>query len=134
MADFSTLRRHRRPNDYLVLPEGLRSPASPDRLSPLFQVSRDGLGLLVKRVALAEPRTVLLENDKDGCRFEFRQRSRLFRFPDYITVECHHAPDDRSTLAIWSRSRYGISDRGVNGKRVERWIGAIEARLAVQGV
>ncbi len=130
MTDFRTLRRHRRPNDYLILPDDLPSSATPDRLSPVFPVSRDGLGLLVKRVALAEPRTVLLENDEDGCHFEFRQRSRIFRFPDFVTVECRHADNDRSTLAIWSRSKYGISDRGVNRKRVERWIAAIEARLA----
>lgn len=131
MTDFSTLRRHRRPNDYLILPDDLQSPAAPDRWSPVFPVSRDGLGLLVKRVALAEPRTVLLESDEDGCHFEFRQRSKIFRFPDFVTVECHHAADDQSTIAVWSRSRYGISDRGVNRKRVERWIAAIEARLAV---
>lgn len=129
MPEFKTLRRRRRPNDYLVLPHGFDSRSEPDRRSPRFRVPRDRLGLLLKDVALAEPRTVLLEDDEDGCRFLLLQRSRIFRFPDYITVECFHDGEVASQIAVWSRSRFGISDRGVNRARIERWLVAIEARI-----
>ena len=129
MPDFKTLKRRRRPNDYLVLPPGFEAEAAPSRESPVFQTPRNQLGMLIKRVALAEPRTVLLSDDEDGCRFELVQRSKTFRFPDFVTVACFHEGEDASTLAIWSRSKYGISDRGVNRKRVDRWIAAVEARI-----
>jgi uncharacterized protein (DUF1499 family) len=129
MSEFETLERRRWPNDYLVLPDGFEGRSEPDRRSPRFGVSRDELGLLVKRVALAEPRTVLLESDEDGCRFVFRQRSKVFRFPHVITIECFRAGGDASTLAVWSRAKYGFAGGGVNRKRIERWIAAIEMRV-----
>ena len=133
MPEFKTLRRRRRPNDYLVLPAGFESLSEPDRPSPVFPVPRDRLGLLVKEVALAGEMTVLLEDDEDGCRFLFRQRSRIFRFPDFVTVDCFHDGHEASQIAVWSRSRYGISDRGVNRARIGRWIAAIERRIAAEG-
>lgn len=129
MRDFKTLKRRRRPNDYLVLPEGYDARATPDRLSPVFPVSRGQLGLLVKRVALAEPRTKMLSDDEDAGWFEFEQLGKTLRFPADITVECVHRGEDASALAVWSRSRYGIFDRGANRKRIERWIAAIEMRI-----
>lgn len=44
-------------------------------------------------------------------------RSRLFGFPDYITVQ---RKDEG--LAIFSRLRFGKSDLGVNRKRIDAWL------------
>ena len=53
------------------------------------------------------------------------QRSAWMRFPDYISVRALPAGDKRATLAVFSRSRYGASDLGVNAKRVSAWLAAI---------
>ncbi len=53
------------------------------------------------------------------------QTSGLFGFPDYVSVRFIELDAGRSTLAVFSRSRLGQSDLGVNKKRVERWLGAI---------
>jgi uncharacterized protein (DUF1499 family) len=36
---------------------------------------------------------------------------------------------ERATLAVYSRSRYGRRDFGVNAKRVEAWLAALEREL-----
>ena len=52
------------------------------------------------------------------------QRSRVIGFPDAISVSAR--PDGKgSRLSIWSRSRYGQYDFGVNRARVERWLAAL---------
>jgi uncharacterized protein (DUF1499 family) len=44
------------------------------------------------------------------------------RYPDLITVQFRPLDSTRSTLAIYSRSVYGYSDRGVNQRRVRQWL------------
>ena len=56
------------------------------------------------------------------------QRSRLFRFPDYITAEAMET-DGGSALAIYSRAVIGYSDIGVNRKRIMAWLDALSAQL-----
>jgi len=50
------------------------------------------------------------------------QRSLIFRFPDTIDIAVIAVGSDKSTLAIYSRSRYGRYDLGANGRRVEGWL------------
>lgn len=50
-------------------------------------------------------------------------RSVVFGFPDYTTVR-----QTGDTLEIYGRARFGKSDLGVNGQRVEGWIDALQAR------
>ena len=102
-----------KPNDFLVSPEG------GDRASPKFDLSPAALMDKIRQVALAEPRTTLL-GDRDGF-MTFVQRSSLMGYPDYISVKAE-AVDGGSALYLYSRSRYGHSDLGVNKARVLRWL------------
>jgi uncharacterized protein (DUF1499 family) len=52
----------------------------------------------------------------------FVARSRIFGFPDAVTVEVRALPGGGSTLAIFSRQRFGSGDGGVNEARVKRWL------------
>lgn len=128
-ADFKTLRLSPKPNQHLVLPDGYPAAAAPHARSPVFPVDPDRLAAAVKQVALAEPRTKLLSGDDAARRYEFVQRSAVFRFPDFVSVEVVTAGEGRSALAVYSRSRVGYSDFGVNRKRVDRWLAATEAAL-----
>jgi uncharacterized protein (DUF1499 family) len=116
------------PNWYRVTPGG----ANP---SPVFEVAPATLSEALERVVDDQPRTELLADDRadDGTgRVTWVQRSALFGFPDYITVEVVAADGgtpDRSTLAVFSRARLGQSDLGVNEKRVNQWLVALEAEL-----
>ena len=46
-----------------------------------------------------------------------------------ITAEFIQIDEQRATLAIYSRSVYGRSDFGVNGKRVTRWLADLAVAL-----
>lgn len=133
MMDFKTLQLTPKPNQFLVLPEGFEAAAEPHARSPVFAVAAEMLAEAVKRVALAEPRTTLLSGDDAAGRYEFVQRSALFRFPDVVSVEIVPEGEGRACLAVYSRAKVGYSDFGVNRKRIERWLSALKAELPSGG-
>jgi len=66
----------------------------------------------------------LLANTNDGQLITFVQRSKLIGYPDYITFKI--TPQGDSTqLSVFSRSRYGYRDFGVNKSRAEAWMHAV---------
>lgn len=81
-----------------------------------------------KEIALAEPRTRLFEGSIDEGMLTFVSRSRVFGFPDLITVK---AVDEgvETKLSIAGRPRYGGSDWGVNAARLDRWLQDMRLRL-----
>ncbi len=121
MIDFATLRLKPTPNQYLVAPAGLTA-AKPHRISLQFPWPAEELARRFRTVALQEPRVTLLAEAGGGLCMDLMQRSAVFRFPDYISVAIWDLPDGGSTLAIYSRSRYGRSDFGVNARRIDRWL------------
>lgn len=100
-------------NDYLVAPEG------GDMVSPVYDKTPEALMTAFQKMALAQPNTTLL-GERDGFA-TFVQRTRLMSFPDYITVRAVPA-EGGSQLYVYSRSRYGRSDFGVNKARVSAWL------------
>jgi uncharacterized protein (DUF1499 family) len=64
--------------------------------------------------------------DPDERRFVYIQQSPIFRFPDIVTVEFVQLGPNRSSIAIYSRSRYGDYDFGKNRKRVGKWLALLE--------
>lgn len=54
------------------------------------------------------------------------QHSPIFRFPDIVTVEFVALGPERSSVAVYSRSRYGGYDFAENRKRVKRWLFQLE--------
>jgi uncharacterized protein (DUF1499 family) len=130
-VDFAGLERKASPNQYLVAPDGLTPRAKPDAESPVFSVPPDRLRDAFLAVAAEAPRTTVLSRSVDGLHLTLVQRTALMRFPDYIDVAIQPAPGgngDGSTIAIYSRSRFGYSDMGVNRKRVEDWMAALETK------
>lgn len=127
--DFSTLALTWRPNQHLVLPGGFQARAKAHAASPAFAHSPDQVLEALKRIALAEPRTALLSEDKAGRQLAFVQKSKTFRFPDFITIEAVPITGGKTALAIYSRAKFGIRDFGVNRARVERWLAALAREL-----
>jgi len=56
-------------------------------------------------------------------------RSAVFNFPDLIMVQVRSDSPDSSDLILYSRSVYGRGDLGVNRKRAEAWLGALDKKL-----
>lgn len=123
MINFKILKLKRKPNQYLVAPDGYCENARPHRISPIFIASAEELHQAWEKMIAGQPRTTLVKSDAATMTYEYVQRSALMRFPDYITVQFINTPgQSTSTLAIYSRSKYGYRDFGVNRKRIENWL------------
>jgi len=107
-----------KPNDIRIRPAGAEIAA------PVFAEPPAALAARIAALALAEPRTRLLAGSPSLGHMTFVQRSRLWGFPDVITVETLPAPGG-ATLRLWSRSRFGYSDMGVNRARALRWLAGL---------
>ncbi len=94
--------------------------------SPIFDVPWERLHEYWTEVIAREKRMVNIVADTDVRRLFYIQHSPTFRFPDIITVEFVALGPNRSSIAVYSRSRYGESDFGKNRKRVEKWFALLE--------
>ncbi|WP_440958786.1 DUF1499 domain-containing protein [Oceanicaulis sp. LC35] len=124
--NFSTLVPDTRPRRWLVLPEGFKAAVAPDQTSPVFSVAPDALLAAFKGYAQEQPRVSLVREGEGQV--ELVQRTKLFRFPDYITAEAFDV-EGGAALAIYSRAVIGYSDIGVNRKRITAWLEALKTRL-----
>ena len=124
--DFATLVPDTRPRRWLVLPSRFEAAASPDQDSPVFEQTPEAVLEAFKAVALAAPRVTLVR--EEAGQVELVQRSKLFRFPDYITVQAFETQGG-AALAIYSRAVIGYSDMGVNRKRIKAWLESLQAAL-----
>lgn len=113
------------PNWYRLTPGG-------EQAAPEFGVSVSELSSAFDRMVSKQPRIELLQDDRSsGGPVTWVQRSALFGFPDYISVQFLDTEDgEGSTLAIFSRARLGQSDLGVNEKRITAWLVALETEIA----
>ena len=111
-----------------------------DRDVPVYRVDSAALSAAWDRMVDEQPRVEIVQDDRltDEQQVEglvtYVQRSRLFGFPDYVTVRFVPAGafedgTPASTLVIFSRSRLGQSDFGVNKKRVTSWLDDLESAV-----
>jgi len=124
-VDPASAERTGRPNDYLVAPAGMTA-AIPDRIASVH--ATDPRALLFQFDAVARPaRSVeVVAGSLDALTITYVQRSQVFGFPDYITVRAV-AVAGGAALIVWSRSRVGYNDIGVNRDRVDGWLAQIGA-------
>jgi uncharacterized protein (DUF1499 family) len=90
--------------------------------SPMFDLPWERLHEYWTEVISSQKRVVSIVENHETRQFAYIQHSPLFRFPDIILVEFVPLGPDRSSIAIYSRSRYGEYDFSKNRKRVERWL------------
>jgi uncharacterized protein (DUF1499 family) len=133
MIDLRNVRLSRIPNQRLVAPRDYCAFATPHAVAPTYDVRAEVLAKAFDAVAMAQPRTVRKDRSGDRRRAEYEQRT-LLGFPDAVTVEFIALDGRRSTLALYSRSLYGLGDWGVNRRRVDRWLAALADRLAAAPV
>ena len=111
-------------NQYLVTPDDYCS-ARAHMDSPTFDLSVEELRERWMTMIASQPRVETRKADDAAMQYEFIQRTKLLRFPDIITVRFIPLEQRRSTLAVYSRSRYGRRDFGVNKDRVLAWLEAL---------
>jgi uncharacterized protein (DUF1499 family) len=107
-------------NAFLACPPGYcTATASP---SPIFAISEERLSDYLGEAIAGENGIVRVAGETAQHRLVLIQHSLLLRFPDVITIEFVALGPERSSLAIYSRARYGRGDFGVNRQRVLRWL------------
>ncbi|KAL0484537.1 hypothetical protein AKO1_011613 [Acrasis kona] len=77
-------------------------------------------------------RTSLITKDESLQKYCYRQRTKM-GFPDYITIRFLNTVDGGSTFALYSRSKIGNGDLGVNKKRITRWLEQFNALMTSGG-
>ncbi|MFL5287996.1 MAG: DUF1499 domain-containing protein [Rhodopila sp.] len=127
LMDFAHIERPASPNTALAAPAGF-SP-TPDIVTPAYPVPADALFNVVQAVASEQPRTFQASEYEAQLQAHFVVRSAVFNFPDLVAVQVQSEAPDRSDLVIWSRSVYGRSDLGVNQKRVQVWLDALQNKI-----
>lgn len=129
--DPTTAARNTEPNDALWCPDGACS-AKADRAPPSFALSADQLYAAWLKVVAGQPRATLIDADPTLRLIRASERTPLFRFVDDVTIRVLSLADGRSSYAIWSRSRLGAYDFGVNARRLQRWGTAVERAAGKQ--
>jgi len=124
-VDPETVARPERPNHVLVRAE------DGDRTAPVFAVDADTLAYEVQDMLRDVPRVELIAGSPEARHMTLLVRSALWGFPDLVTIKVIEA-DGGSTLAIFSRSKYGYGDMGVNAARIDDWLARLAARLPEQ--
>lgn len=121
--DLGSLARPRPRNSALAAPPGLH--LLPDIVTRRREVPPRRLYDTLKRVALAQPRTVLHAEFAEQLQAHFVARSASCNFPDLIAVQV--TPD--SMPALYSRAVYGRLDFAANRRRLLAWLAALDAAL-----
>ena len=100
--------------------------------SPIFALPAERLADHWLKMIADQPGIVIVSDEPAQHRHVVIQHTRVLRFPDIVTVEFVALAPDRSSLAIYSRSRYGRGDFGTNRRRVLAWLSQIEQRADVK--
>lgn len=108
--------KHKKPNQFLL------RPSHGDAQSPVYGMDASELAERVKPLVEAQGR--ILAGDLDQGWATYIIRSKIFGYPDYVSIKII---DEGATsrLAMYSRSRFGVSDLGVNKARVEAWLSVL---------
>lgn len=128
MMDMAHIERPKTPNTALAAPAGFRP--EPDIATRAYPLPAAALYAAVTAVAAAQPRTFLLRAYDGQLQAHYVARSAVFGFPDLVAVQVTAEGAEQSRLVLWSRSRYGQSDLGVNARRLRAWLAALDLKVA----
>ncbi len=124
--DFDRLVLPRSPNACLAAPAGAH-PGAHLTVPPL-SVDAATAWPVLRRLGERLPRTTPLGEWPERRQAQWVERSGLANLPDIIVAELRPGPGGAG-LFLYSRSLFGWSDLGVNRRRVEAWLAALDAAL-----
>ncbi len=113
------------PNSFRMAPSGSTQERI-DAIAPVYSENVFVLAEAFHEFALQQRATVPIAGLPPELMMTYVQRTEKLKLPDYISVKFIDLGDGTSSIAVYSRSRYGYADLGVNRARVERWVKTLE--------
>jgi len=114
------------PNSFRMAQLG-STPERIDAISPVYSEDPFVLAEAFDDFARAQRATVRIAGLPPELFMTYVQRTETLKFPDYISIKFIPLDDGTTTLAVYSRSRYGYADLGANQARVERWVKTLDS-------
>ncbi len=112
------------PNTYYVAPQAMVHNTV-DREAPIYAADAKTMAKALDDFIMTQQQTTRIAGSPREMWMTYVQRTPTLRMPDYISIRLIDLPDGKSTIAVYSRSRYGYGDMGVNKARVELWLNSI---------
>lgn len=114
------------PNSYRVAPPNL-TDEQVDRVAPVYLANPSLMAKAFDDFVLSRLKVKRIAGSPEEGWMTYVQKSPKLNLPDYISVKFIDLTGGRSTVAIYSRSRFGHGDMGVNEARVSSWMTALES-------
>lgn len=109
------------PNSFRVAPAGT-AVERVDQEAFIYAESAEVIAKALDDYILRQPRVERVAGYPQEQFLTYAQRTKTLKMPDYISIKVIPLGENRSTLAVYSRSRYGYGDLGVNKARVTQWL------------
>jgi hypothetical protein len=115
-VDPMTAVRPAKPNSFMLRPGVGKYP------TPEFSVSAQVLEQAFDAMVMGQPNVKRLAGSPADLWVTYIARTPIIGYPDYISVRYVPLTDGKSSLAVYSRARFGYGDKGVNRKRMLKWL------------
>jgi len=115
-----------KPHSFRMAPPALTNEVV-DMPAPVFTANPTLMAKAFDDFVLSQNKTTRIAGSPEEGWMTYIQRSPRWNFPDYISVKFIDLNGGKSTIAIFSRSRFGYSDLGVNKKRVLTWVNTLKS-------
>ena len=116
-------------NSYRVAPSGL-TEYTIDQVSPIYAANAATLAKAFDDFVMGQPRVTRLDGSAEAGWITYVQKTETLQAPDYISVRFYDLDGEnlgKATIAVYSRSRFGHGDMGVNEARVKAWLTSISS-------
>lgn len=113
------------PNSFRMAPKGSTQERI-DVAAPIYSEDPFILAEAFDEFVVKQRATVRIAGLPPELMMTYVQRTEKLKFPDYISVKFLDMGDGTTSIAVYSRSRYGYADLGVNQARIERWVKTLE--------
>jgi hypothetical protein len=115
-----------KPNSFRMAPPALTEEFV-DSPSPVYTVNPTLMAKAFDDFVLSQSKTLRIAGSPDEGWMTYVQLSPSLNLPDYISVKFIDLNGGKSTVVVYSRSRFGYDDMGVNGERVMSWVGTLRS-------
>lgn len=119
------------PNSFRIAPAGTEVTRV-DQEAEIYAASASVISEALDTFILTQPRTVRVAGYPQDNFLTYAQRTKSLKFPDYVSIKVIEIGENRSTIAVYSRSRYGYGDMGVNKARVLRWVETLSSFIETE--